>query len=509
MAPRFQPFGYARIAAFAVVSCLLSCPNLAQAQNVLRVVLQEEPASLDPCDTNHSANSRLLRNNVTETLVNVGAVEAVIEPNLAISWEQTSPTTWRFKLRSGVRFHDGTPFTAAAVAAALQRAQVEALACAIRGSKLGNNPYTTRIVDDLTIDIIGRDPDPIVPFRMAVVDIGAPGATPADRKTQEPVGTGPYKFERWNRGRDVVFTLNDAYWGPKAAIPRVEFAWRGESTVRAAMVTRNEAHLAFGIAPQDATGPLDKTYLNAEVTFIRMDAEIPPLNDIRVRQAANLAIDRDQLIGSVFHKSVTKATQIVLPNVNGASPDLTPWRYDPAAARALLAAARADGVPVNTEIVLYGRLGLYPNSTESLEAIQAMLNAVGFRVRVEMMETSAWLRRLLRPFGSDRPVSMLQSQHDNAQGDAVFSIGPRFRSNGNQAMINDPLVDSLIDLGTRSTGTLRRNAFRLAFEYMEKDIVPYIPLFNMVGTVRVAANVNYTPDVQANNEIKLKTITLR
>jgi peptide/nickel transport system substrate-binding protein len=496
------------LAAMTAVGLVLAA-GAASAQTPLKIVLAEEPASLDPCDTNHSANSRILRNNVTETLVNIAVEDGNVSPNLATAWEQTSPTTWRFKLRTNVKFHDGTPFNAAAVAHALQRAQAEGLNCAIRGSKLGNNPYTTRIVDDLTIDVIGRDPDPIVPYRMAVVDIGSPAATPADRKTQTPVGTGPYKMERWNRGRDVILAAAEGHWAEKPKVTRAEFVWRRESAVRAAMVETGEAHLAFGIAPQDATSPLDKTYLNAEITFIRLDTEIPPFTDIRVRQAANLAVDRSSLAGSVFHKDVTKSTQMILPSVNGHSPDVEPWPFDPKRARELLAAAKADGVPVDTEIVLYGRLGLYPNSTESLEAIQAMLNAVGFKVRVEMMETSAWLRKLLKPFPSDRQANMLQSQHDNTQGDAVFTIGPKFRSNGNQSTLTDPLVDGLIDLGTNSTGTLRRNAFRLAFEYMQKEIVPTIELFNMVGTVRVSDRVAYVPDVQTNNEIKLRTVAFR
>jgi len=488
---------------------LLVMTSGAQAQGALKVVLPEEPASLDPCDTNHSANSRVLRNNVTETLVNIGTTDGNVVPNLASSWSQTAPNSWRFKLRSGVKFHDGTPFNAAAVATALQRAQSETLNCAIRGSKLGTNAYTTKIVDDLTLDIVSRDADPIVPYRMAVVDIGSPAATPGDKKTLTPVGTGPYKLERWTKGREIVLAAADGYWGDKPAVRRAEFVWRGESAIRGAMVDTGEAQLAFGIAPQDATTLNDKAYLNAEVTFIRIDTGVAPFTDLRVRRAANLAIDRDSLIGSVFNKNATKATQIILPSVNGASQALTPWAFDPQQARALLAAAKRDGVPVESEIVLYGRLGLYPNATESMEAVQAMLAAVGFNVRVEMMETSAWLKKLLKPFSPQRQANLLLSQHDNTQGDAVFSIGPKFASTGNQSTLTDPALDALIELGTRSTGTARRDAFRQAFEHIEKTVVATIPLFNMVGTMRVSPKIGFVPDVNTNNEIKLRSITFR
>lgn len=494
------------LSAFAVSTALWSGTVVAAEPMV--IVVPEEPSSLDPCDTNTSATSRILRNNVTETLVSVDPNDGSIIANLATEWSQVSPTTWRFKLHSGVQFHDGQPFNAAAVANALARAQLEPLGCAIRGSKLGTNPFTSNVVDDLTIDIIGENPDPAIPYRMAILDIGSPALSNTER-TRQPIGTGPYKLAGWNQGQDIEFAAFDGYWGAKPAVTDVRFVWRGESSVRAAMVDTGEASLAFAIAPQDATSPLDKTYLNSEATFIRLDTRLAPLDDIRVRRAANLAIDRDALIGTVFSKDVQKSTQLNVPSIVGHSPNIKPWPYDPEQAKKLLAEAKADGKPVDAEIVLYGRLGLYPNSTESLEAIQAMLQAVGFNVRVQMMEVKTWLEHLLKPFDDEKQANMLQSQSDNALGDSVFTIAPKFRSDGNQATIADPKLDALIDKAATLTGDERRKTYEAAYEYMASEIVPYIDLFYMVGIVRVAANVDYTPDVQANNEIKLRTITLR
>jgi len=494
------------MSAFAVGG--LNLVGGAFAADPLVIVVSEEPSSLDPCDTNTSATSRILRNNVTETLVNVDPTDGSIVANLATEWSQVSPTTWRFKLHSGVTFQDGTPFTASAVAKALARAQLEPLACAIRGSKLGTNPFTSNVVDDLTIEITGERPDPAIPYRMAILDIGSPATSDTER-TRTPIGTGPYKLAAWNQGQDVTLTAYDGYWGDKPQVTDVRFVWRGESSVRAAMVDTGEASLAFGIAPQDATSSLDKTYLNSEATFIRLDTRLAPLDDIRVRRAANLAIDRDALIGTVFSKDVQKSTQLNVPSIVGHSPNIEPWPYDPEQAMTLLAEAKADGVPVDAEIVLHGRLGLYPNSTESLEAIQAMLQAVGFNVRVQMMEVKTWLEHLLKPFDDETQPNMLQSQSDNALGDSVFTIAPKFRSDGNQATISDPKLDAMIDKAATLTGDERRRTYEEAYEYMAEEIVPYIDLFYMVGIVRVAENVDYTPDVQANNEIKLRSIKLR
>lgn len=479
---------------------------LAQETRGLTIVLPEEPNSLDACDTNYTGNSRVLRNNVTETLVNISPEDGGVVPGLATAWEQISPTTWRFMLREGVTFHDGTPFDASAVAFALERAQDEALECSIRGSKLGSNPYTTTVIDPLTIEVTGEAPDPIIPYRLSVLDIPSPAATPRDAKSAAPVGTGPYVLDSWERGESIRLVANPDYWGEEPPIADVTFVWRSESAIRGAMVDAGEADLAFNIAPQDATTPLDVTYLNAEITFLRIDALTPPLDDRRMREAINLAIDREALIGTIFHADVTPATQIVLPSVVGYSDAIEPWSYDLERAVALIEEARADGVPVGEEIVLHGRLALYPNSTESMEAVQAMLGAVGLNVRLNMMETSVWLEELLAPHAEDRAPSLLQSQHDNTQGDAVFTIGPKYRSDGNQAMIADARVDALIDKGTAATGPERGQAFAEAFYLIERDIIATVPLFNMVGTVRVAEGVSYTPDVQTNNEIKLDTI---
>lgn len=418
----FRP-GLAALAALLI-------PGAALAQD-LTIVLPEEPNSMDACDTNYTANSRVQRNSITETLVNISPEDGSVVPGLATAWERTSPTTWRFTLREGVTFQDGTPFDAQAVAFALEPAQDEALECSIRGSKLGSNPYTTAVIDPLTIEVTGEAPDPIIPYRLSVLDIPSPPATAANAKSDAPVGTGPYALDAWERGTSIHLVANPEYWGEAPPIGDVTFVWRAESAIRGALVDTGEADLALNIAPQDATSPLDVTYLNAEITFLRIDALTPPLDDRPVREAINLAIDRQALIGTIFDADVTPATQIVLPSVVGYSDAPEPWPYDPERAMALIQEARADGVPVDDEIVLQGRLALYPNSTESMEAVQAMLASVGLNVRLNMMETSAWLEELLAPHAEDRPPSLLQSQHDNTEGDAVFTIGPKFRSDGN------------------------------------------------------------------------------
>jgi peptide/nickel transport system substrate-binding protein len=478
------------------------------APDKLTVVVTDEPKSLDPCDTDLSGNSRILHNNITEALVNLSPKDGSVVPSLATSWRQVDSLTWEFKLREGVTFHDGKAFDSSAVIAALKRAQDPALACEVGLATLKGLKLNAQIVNPTTLLIKTDVVEPILPNKMSALDIGSP-ATPGDTKTRTPAGTGPYKLVAWTPGQSVGLAAYEGYWGDKPTIPNATIIWRAESAVRAAMVDTGEAQIAYEIAPQDGTTEQDHAFPNAETSLLRIDAQIAPLNDKRVREALNLAIDRDGLIGTIFHKDAQKAMQVVPPSVFGFNPDIPVWTYDPEKAKSLLAAAKADGVPVDKEIVIYGRIGIYPNSSESLEAIQAMLADAGFNARLEMLETSPWLKRLLKPWSKDRQPSILQTQIDNAEGDAVFTLPNRFTTDGNQSTITDAGLDKLIADGAKATGEERKRLFQQAFKYIAVDAVNIAPLFHMVTIARVAKNVNYTLDVQAGNEIKLKSISYR
>ncbi|MEZ2126656.1 MULTISPECIES: ABC transporter substrate-binding protein [unclassified Sinorhizobium] len=494
---------------FAALSLAASTAIPAHAaSDKLTVVVTDEPKSLDPCDTDLSGNSRILRNNITETLVNLSPADGSVLPSLATSWRQVDDLTWEFNLREGVAFHDGKPFDASAVVASLKRAQDPALACEVGLATLKGVKFTAEALNPATLLIRTDSVEPILPNKMSSVDIGSP-ATPNDSKTRTPAGTGPYKLAAWAPGQSVTLTAYDGYWGEKPAIKNATIIWRAESAVRAAMVETREAQIAYEIAPQDGTTEQDHAFPNAETSLLRIDQQIAPLNDKRVREALNLAIDRDGLIGTIFHEEARKAMQVVPPSVFGFNPDIPVWTYDPEKAKSLLAAAEADGVPVDREIVIYGRIGIYPNSSESMEAIQAMLADAGFKVRLEMLETSPWLKRLLKPWDKERQPSILQTQIDNTEGDAVFTLPNRFTTDGNQSTIAEASLDRLIADASKATGDNRMRLFQEAFRYIAVDAVNIAPLFHMVTIARVAKDVNYKPDVQAGNEIKLRTISYR
>ncbi len=254
---------------------------------------------------------------------------------------------------------------------------------------------------------------------------------------------------------------------------------------------------------------MDFSYLNSETSSFRIDVTKPPLDDLRVRKALNLAIDRDAMIGTIFSKDVVKATQMVVPSINGYNPDLKPWPYDPAQAKELLAAAKADGVPVGNEIVIIGRLGIYPNATEHAEAVMAMLKDVGFNVKLNMLEVAEWVDTYTKPYAEDREPQLVQAQHDNNNGDAVFTVFFKYHSDGAQSVLSDPKLDQLIEHATVATGDDRKQTWQEAFRMIHEDLVPDMMMFHMVGYTRVGPRVDFTPDISTNSELQVAHVKFK
>jgi peptide/nickel transport system substrate-binding protein len=496
------------LSAIAIVMALGAAGARAQERDIT-IVLPEEPDIVDPCHASRSNIGRIVKQNVAETLTEIDPSDGSVTPRLATSWEQVDAKTWRFKLREGVKFHDGQDLDAEAVAFAINRTLNPQLDCEIRVKFFGNTTVTPKAVDATTIELVTNEPSPILPTMMGTMTIVAPG-TVTDRLTREPVGTGPYRFTSWRPGQDVVLTRFDGYWGERPEVETATYIWRSESAVRAAMVATGEADIAPSIAVQDATDPaMDFSYFDSETTNFRIDLGLPPLDDLRVRKALNLAIDREAIRGSILSPDVEPATQFIVPSINGHNPNFKPWPYDPEQARALLAEARANGVPVDKEIVMIVRRGNYAGVTETAEAIQAMLQDAGFNVKLQIIEVAEWVDLYTRPFAEDRPPNILHAMHDNNNGDAVFTAFFKYHSDGAQSALSDPRVDALIEQATVAVNPERQKLWQEMFRLVNEEIVADIPLFHMVGYTRVGGRVSFTPTISTNSEIQIATVTFK
>ena len=418
----------------------------------LTVVLSEEPDIVDPCEATRSNVGRIIMQNVAETLVEIDPKDGSIKARLATSWKQTDNLTWEFNIRKGVKFHDGADLNAKTVVKSIKRALNPKYDCEARTKFFGNISVTPSVVGSHTVAIKTKTPQPIMPAMMGIMSITSPNTQEA-KGERNPQGTGPYVFGKWTPGQSVTLKRFSGYWGSTPVVEDVMYVFRKESAVRAAMVKTGEADIAPNIAVQDATDPkMDFSYFNSETARLRIDMSQKPLDDIRLRKAMNLAIDLDALRGTIFAAGVVPQTQIVVPSINGHNPRLKPWSYNLAEAKKLVAAAKADGVDVGKEIVIIGRLGIYPNSTEAMEAMHAMLSEAGFNLKIKMMETAGWLNFLSRPYAEDRGPTLVQGQHDNNNGDAVFSMYNKYACKGAQSTTCDSKVEAGIKAATGLVG---------------------------------------------------------
>jgi len=343
---------YSQWAAAVVLAAAALAPGQAGAQTKITdkwitVVMPAEPPNFDGCESGRAPQGRVVKYNVTETLIEMNPKDGSLTPRLALSWDQTDPNTWRIKLRKSVTHHDGSPFNAASVKRSLERTLNTKLICNDRTKFFGGIKVDIEAADEDTLLIKTAQPEPTMPPRLSNTSIVGPNTDP-DKLTLNAVGTGPYIFDSWQAGQQVLLRRNEAYWGAKPAVEGVRFVWRSESSIAAAMVAVGEADIALNIGAQDAVDPkLDHAYQNPETTFLRLDNSRAPFDDRRVRLAMNYALDLEAIRGRLLPKEVMRATQMVVPSIPGHNHEIDkkPFAYDPAKAKQLLAEAKAAGVP--------------------------------------------------------------------------------------------------------------------------------------------------------------------
>jgi peptide/nickel transport system substrate-binding protein len=484
-------------AAAAACAVVVAAPDAAaqRADRNITVVLSVEPTDLDPGNTDYRTISHVTKGNVFEPLVFQDIRDSSLNPRLATSWSKVDERTWRFELRDGVTFHDGTKFDADAVVFSVQRVFNPAITSITRSVFFSENPVEAIKVDADTVDIRAEKPDPILLTRIAQIMM-TPPSTPTDRIIRDPVGTGPYRLAQWEPGVRIVLDRFDRYWGEKPQVERATFVWRNEGTVAAQMVRVGEADITMSIPEELATDrQMDRAYSNYVTFYYIVGAWEPPLDDARVRRALNLAIDREALLGTLLPEQSRLATTLFPPATSGFNPDLKPHPYDPARARALLAEAKAAGVNVDAEIQLIGIKGHFPRSDEVLEAVNSMLRDAGFRTRMRIVENALFRQYRDEPRVQDGPV-ILQANHDNTTGDAGVTLARHLCSSVRNP-ICDPKLDALIEAGLAAEGEERRRIWQEAARYMHEEVMVDLLITHGVAFARVGPRVNF--DVEGRN----------
>ncbi|WP_319454810.1 MULTISPECIES: ABC transporter substrate-binding protein [unclassified Mycobacterium] len=470
--------------------------------NTLRIVLQEEPPTLEPCESSLTSTGVVVRSNITEPLVERDPKSGDLQPLLSTGWRQSSPTEWTFDIRKGVTFSDGSPFTAADAAFSIDRAVNSDLQCNVDGYVFGDEKLVVAAPNDTTVTVGTEKVDPILPLRISFVEI-VPRSTSTTQKVREPIGTGPYAIQDWEYGQKLRLVRNDTYWGKKPEFAHAEYQWRSEGSVRAAMVVNDEADIGTLLGPEDGAGDLGVAFPNNETTALRITGTEAPLNDIRVRQAINYAINRTGIVKALFRGMGEPAAQLIPEGVVGYNSDLQLWPHDPEKAKQLVDEARAAGVPVDKQIRLIGRTAQFPKITETMEVIQNELSQAGLNVKIEMMDTAGQLQYQLRPFPDNSGPFVALIMHGNQAGDAAFSVDQYMRTDGAQNGYGTPAFDREIEAAGELTGQQRQDAYAKLFAEEPNEVAQFAYIAHMNGVLAKSARVDYQPNSATGDEMRL------
>jgi peptide/nickel transport system substrate-binding protein len=318
-------------------------------------------------------------------------------PALATSWKNLTPTTWRFNLRKGVKFQNGEPFTPAAAVFSITRAVVPT------SMNLGYYSLlkgASVIKGQNAILVETTAPDPNIPAELTFLPMIPPKfvQTQLDEYLKHPIGTGPYKFDHWNRGQEFVLTRSSTWWGGKARYAKVTFRLIPDANVRVQALRANEINFASSISPaQVGQVPQAFTPPSNTVCVIRLNNQSEPFNDLRVRKAANYAIDRKKIVTSLFGRiGAVSHAQVVGQASFGYDPKLADYPYDPGQAKSLLAAAGYK----NQAITILSPSGRWTGDRDVMLTAANYLQQAGFNIQPKIVEFSVWRAGY---FGTPRP----------------------------------------------------------------------------------------------------------
>jgi len=478
-------------AAAAATAAATSAPAVKTAVSGKIVIM----LGADPPELNavlHSAGQ--IRNptqdNIFEGLLTVDT-EMKLLPNLATSWERIDATRMRFKLQSGVKFHNGEPFNADAVVASVKRVvDPEARASVI--SYL-DTLAGAEAQDPQTVDIITKGPDPIVQRRMSFLMIGPSEilTKSPDTLTDKPIGTGPYRFVEWSKGQRLILQANDEYWGPrKPTIKEVEYQPRKEATVRVTAIKAGEAHVAESIGPEDAgTLPTEQIVSGLMVEGMQLRPTVIRglTADARVRRAISHSIDRETLIKSIYGQYGEMPNGQVFGRTSFAyDTTMRDIPFDLEQAKALLKEAGAEG----KELTIIGNAtDRYVKFREVQEAVAGMIGKTGLKVNLKLLEPAEWLKALRDV--KDPPQDLWFGGAGNEMQDPDRIYAAYLKTGGPSAVYSSPEMDKLFDASRAELDSTKRAALLAEIARKIQDETLLIPLIQLHQIYAISTKLKF------------------
>ena len=487
-------FRSALAAAALALASAAALPAAAQTPpNVLVVGQIAEPQSLDPHTVTATNDFRILVN-IYDGLVRYKDGTLEVEPALAESWDISEDgKTYTFKLREGVKFHDGADFNAEAVKFNFDRMLDE------------NHPFydtgpfplsfnfssvdAVNVIDDHTVEF--KLSEAFAPFLSNLAYPTGLIVSPEAVKTygkeygRHPSGTGPFKFVEWESNQRVVVESNPDYWDGAPALEAVVFRPITDANTRVAEMMAGGIDVMVEVPPDNlATFKQDANFSVTEqagphVWFGILNTKEGPFADKRVRQAANYAVNKETLVNDVLQGTATVAAGPIPPAFNWVESSVKPYPYDVEKAKALLAEAGVEK-PALTFYVTEGGSGMLDPITMGA-AIQADLKAVGFDVKIETYEWNTFLGQV-NP-GLEGKADMAEMAWMTNDPDTVPYLTLRTdampdKGGFNSGYYSNPTVDDLLEKARQSTDQVERGKLYGEVQSIVHDDAPWLFVAN-------------------------------
>jgi peptide/nickel transport system substrate-binding protein len=495
----------------ALVGALLAGAAFAQERRLV-VAQSSSINSWDP-PVDWATEAEWIEMNTYDCLVYPDRETGEVVGWLAERWELLDDVTWRMHLRQGVTFHDGTPFTAADAKFSIDR-----ILAASRQEFIVFDQwqFVERVdqVDDHTIDIVTRGPDPAFLSRLSGTGCGVVSKAFVESNGKEhlannPMGTGPFIVTDYDRTSYVRMVANDAYWGGRPEIDVLIFRAIPESSTRVAELLTGGVDLALAILPQDwdridAHPDLEMLdFVTDRVWGLTISHQPAPGVDAiatsipEVREAINLAIDREELNELVGGHGVPTLTRLTppIPCWDAVSPALYGVNpYDPERAKQLLASVGYPNVP-GAELTLHSAQGQGVAHREIAETVAAMLEDVGFKVRLDIRDLTNFRETV---YQSNPGGIMLQTLGNFTTDPWLFILNYNSRF-GNRAMPRNRFSDETLDTWAVALETemdpVRRCELVAEYAQRVRDLNASIELLHQPESLGVSSNVSWTPPV--------------
>jgi peptide/nickel transport system substrate-binding protein len=461
--------------------------------STLTIVMAHDAVGLDPQAVEDNSAGFVMAT-IFDQLLEYRPGTVTVGPGLATSYTVSNGgKTYTFTLRKGVRFQDGTPFNATALVQDLDRLlnprnkyyvlKEPGVESFIRFTYGLVTSYTAVNKDTVRITLSR----PFAPFPASLAMVWSGVMSPAAVRKygalgvlQHPVGTGPYRFVEWVKNDHITVEANPYYWGPKPHIQRIIFQIVPEGSVRLLKLQRGEAQIDADVTTRDYQAALHTrgikvlSQVGQAINGIGMTVDVKPLNDKRVRQALNYAVDRRALAKFLFKGLGTPMNSYLPPSVSGYDASLPGYPYNPTKARQLLAAA---GYPRGFTITLLAYTnprGYNPAGGDLAVAVQQYLKAIGVKANIKIMDFVAFLHKVRS--GTYHGLFMTGWSGDNGDPDDFLYV--LFSSDqipvGNNAHLRDTHLDSLLRQARETSDPAQRTRLYRQAQRILNDDAPWI-----------------------------------